>query len=76
MVQVDDIAYITVARGQPRKMIVGDPIQIRIKDDNLFIKTEPKWTYDDDEIKGRIKIRKRMASDTKLPSCALAVTVH
>jgi hypothetical protein len=41
-------------------MIVGDPLQIRIKDDNLFIKTEKKWIYDGDEIKARIRVRQRM----------------
>ena len=76
VVQVDDIAYVTVGRDQPGKMIVGDPIQIRIKNDDLYIKTKPKWAYDRDETKGRIKIRKRMVGDTKLPSCALAVSVH
>lgn len=76
VVQVDDIAYRAVAHARPRKMIIGDPIQIRIKNDDLFIKTVPQWSYDDYEIKAPIRIRQRMASGTKLPSCALAVTVH
>ena len=77
VVQVDDIAYIAVAHGHvPSKMTVGDPIEIRIKDDNLFVKAERKRYYNEDEIEGRIRVRKRMAGETKLPSCALAVTLH
>jgi len=76
VVQVDEIAYLAIAHDRPSKMIVGDPIQIRIKDDNLFIKTVRQWKYDGDEVKGKIKIRKRVTTDGKLPSCALAVTIH
>lgn len=79
VVQTNDIAYIAVARGHvPNVMIVGDPIQIRIENDHLFVRTKvtTKWAYDNNEIEGRIRVRQRMTVDTKLPSCALAVTLH
>ena len=79
VVQLGDMAYIAVAHGRvPEKMIVGDPIQIRIKKDDLFVQTatEKRWYYDDMEIKGRIRVRQRMNGDAKLPSCALAVALH
>jgi hypothetical protein len=77
VVQLGDIAYVAVAYGRvPNKMIVGDPIQIRIKDDKLFVRTEDKWSYAGNQIKGQIRVRQRMTGDAKPPSCALAVTIH
>jgi hypothetical protein len=73
--KVDDLAYIAIARDRvPHNLIVGDPMEIKITGDHVWIKTDKKWP--DDEIKARISIRQRMTADAKLPTCSLPVSVH
>jgi|SRR5580692_8341400 hypothetical protein len=75
VVQVDDLAYVAVTDDDvPRNLIVGDPMQIKISGDHIWVKKSNKWG--DDEIKTRISVRKRMTGDTKLPTCSLPVAVH
>lgn len=74
VVQLDDLAYVSVANEHvPSNLIVGDSIQIRVKKDNLWIKTD-HLSYDD--VKTNIVVRKRMTEGTKLPTCSLSVTLH
>src|ERR1700683_3792584 len=73
--QVNDLAYVAVAHDHlPSNLIVGDPMEVKISGDHVWVKTDKKWP--DDEIKTRINVRERITGDAKLPSCALAVTVH
>lgn len=79
VVQLDDLAYIATATDPPASnLIVGDPVQVKVKGDNIQIMTDKKWpaVAPDGSIKAKVVGRKRMTADTKLPSCALAVTVH
>ena len=74
VVQLDDLAYVSVANEHvPSNLIVGDPIQVRVKKDNLWIKTD-HLSYDD--VKTNIVVRKRMTEGTKLPTCSLSVALH
>jgi hypothetical protein len=73
--QIKDIAYVAVAHNHlPSNLIVGDPMQVKITDDHVWVKTDKKWP--DDEIKTRISTRERMISEAKLPTCSLSVSVH
>ena len=75
VVQVDDLAYVAVAGDNaPSNLIIGDPIQIKIAGDYIWVKTNKKWS--DDEIKTRINVRARITGDTKLPTCSLSVAVR
>jgi hypothetical protein len=75
VVQLDDLAYVAFTDDKPpRNLIVGDPLQIRIKGDHMWIRTDKKPP--DDEIKTTISIRERMTGDAKLPTCSLSVSVH
>ncbi len=79
VVQLDDLAYVVMAKGHaPSGLIVGDPIQVKIKDDNAWVKDEntKKFYYDRDDFRARIVSRKQMAGDTMLPTCALVVKLH
>jgi hypothetical protein len=75
VVRVDDLAYVAVAGDNvPSNLIVGDPMQIKITGDHIWVKTGKKWP--DDEIKTRINVRARITGDAKLPTCSLSVAVH
>lgn len=79
VVQLGDLAYIAHADEAPTSnLIVGDPVSVRIDKDNIRIMTNKKWpaVQPDGSIKARILTRQRMTGNSKLPSCALAVTVH
>jgi|SRR5579871_497934 len=74
VVQLGDLAYVSVANEHvPPNLIVGDPIEVRVKKDNLWIKKN-RSSYDD--VKTNIIVRKRISEDTKLPTCSLSVTLH
>jgi len=76
--QVDDVSYIanyeTWSRGayQPTNLIVGDPIEIRTKGDDLYFKAGKKSK---DESKAHITRRERITPDSKPVTCALPVAV-
>ena len=79
VVQLNDLAYVAVAKGHASSsLIVGDQIQVKIKDDDAIVKDKSKKFYYDssDFIKARIVSRKRMTGDTTLPTCALSVKIH
>jgi hypothetical protein len=82
VVQLGDLGYAAVGKGKvPNVMVVGDPIQVKIKNDTLFVKTktETGWHYDNDYIETHIRIRGRVSGSgdsKKLPSCALAISLH
>lgn len=77
VVTLGDIGYIAVAHDRvPREMIVGDLINVRVKNDHIFVKKARTFYYDDDEVKATVKVRSRMVAGAKPPSCALAVTLH
>jgi hypothetical protein len=79
VIQINDLAYVVVAKGHaPSNLIVGDPILVKVKDDNAWVKDEStkKFYYDRDDFKARIVSRKRMTGDTALPTCALSVKIH
>jgi hypothetical protein len=77
-IQVDDISYITRyetwSHGayQPTDLIVGDPIEIRTKGDDLYFKAGKKSR---DESKAHIIRRERITLDSKPATCALPVAV-
>jgi hypothetical protein len=79
VIQVNDLAYVAVAHDQlPKNMVVGDPIEVKIKDEKIVVKAKRFYRvrYDGD-VNARIVVRKRMASgDTALPTCALSVKIH
>jgi hypothetical protein len=79
VIQINDLAYVVVAKGHaPSNLIVGDPILVKVKDDNAWVKDEStkKFYYDRDDFKARIVSRKRMTGDTALPTRALSVKIH
>jgi hypothetical protein len=79
VVQINDLAYVLVAKGNaPSNLIVGDPIPVKIKDDNAWVKDEDtkKFYYDRSDFKAKIVSRKRMTGDAALPTCALSVKIH
>jgi hypothetical protein len=87
-IQVEDISYILhyepAMRGnyEPTSLIIGDPIEVKIKGDKMYVKTGKKSTNDlthrqtDDEVKMQILRRERIAPDGKPASCALPVAVE
>jgi hypothetical protein len=79
VIQVNDLAYVAVAHDQlPKSMVVGDPIEVKIKDEKIVVKAKrfKRVNYDGD-VNARIVVRKRMtSSDTTLPTCALSVKIH
>ena|ERR1039458_1699299 len=78
-IQVEDISYTvnyeTVLRGsyQPTNLVVGDPIEIRTKGNDLYFKT---GNSSPDEAKTNITRRERITSDSKPTTCALPVTTE
>jgi hypothetical protein len=90
-IQLQDISYIahyvTWARSsyQPTNLIVGDPIEVKIKDDNLYFKTGMKpapvshgMSRDDvpSEAKAHITRRERITPNSNSITCALPVAVE
>lgn len=79
-IQLQDISYIvhyqTFSRGgyQPTNLIVGDPIEIKIKDDNLYFKTGKKSS--DGDAKAYITRRERVAPNSDSITCALPVAIE
>jgi hypothetical protein len=79
VVQLNDLAYVGVSNDSlPSNLIVGDSVQVRLDHDKLRIMTNEHWpdVEPDGSIKTRIVVRERISKDTKLPSCALAVSIH
>jgi hypothetical protein len=79
VVQLGDLAYVGVSDDSPpSNLIVGDTIQARIDHDKLRIMTNKHWpdVEPDGSMKTRIVVRERIGEHAKLPSCALAVSVH
>jgi hypothetical protein len=81
VIQLDDLAYTAVAEGHTeRNLVVGDPIQVKVSGDYIWLKVEKKYPlgsdYYSDEVKSRITVRKRMTQDSQLPTCALPVAIH
>ena len=81
VVKLDDLAYVAVARSHPPKyLVVGDPIQLKIKGEKVEVKDTSKdaskWYYNSDDFNARIVSRKRMTGDASLPTCALAVKIR
>jgi hypothetical protein len=83
VLQVDDLAYAAIAGGHlPSNLIVGDPVQVKIKGDSIYVKTGKKWMNDithketDDAVKARISVRGRVTVEGKLPTCSLSVVVR
>jgi hypothetical protein len=79
-IQSKDISYIltyeTFFRGgyKPTNLIVGDPIEIRIKGDHLYFETGQKSS--DDEAKAHIIRQERIAAGGKPATCGLPVEVQ
>jgi len=86
-VEVEDISYIVhyeaAMRGnyEPTNLIVGDPVEVKIEGNAMYLKTGKKWTNDishkqhDDQAKMKILRRERVPSDHKPATCALPVAV-
>lgn len=78
-IQVEDISYIvhyeTFSRSgyQPTNLIVGDPIKVKITDEQLYFETGKKSP---DEAKARITRRERIIPDSKPATCALPIAVE
>jgi hypothetical protein len=87
-IQVQDISYIVLYAPlwrndyEPTKLIVGDPVDVRIKEDDLFLRTGNKFTNDlthkqhEEETKMKIVRRERITSDKKPSTCGLPVELH
>ena len=79
-IQAGDISYIVsyepFLRGsfKPTDLIVGDPIDIRIKGDRLYFKTGKESS--DDEAKAHITRQQRITPDSKPATCGLHVAVQ
>lgn len=73
-IQVEDISYLVDyepfygADHPPKELIVGDPIQIRIKGDSLWFIAGKR-----DPDKTRIIRRERISPDVVPPTCAVPV---
>jgi hypothetical protein len=81
VLQVGDLAYLADTSDKPGiNLIVGDPVEFKIKTDNIWLKVERKYPIGSDtytgEVKAKIRLRKRMTEGQKLPSCALAISVE
>jgi hypothetical protein len=76
--QVEDVSYMVeywaFSRGsyQPTNLIVGDPVEIRTKGDDLYFRAGKK---PEDESKAHITRRERVTPDSKPATCALPVAV-
>jgi len=80
VIRVDDMAYLAESSKKPAmSLTVGDPVEFRIKKNNIWLQVQRKYpvgpdTYVD-EIKTKIQIRKHMTEGQRLPSCAVAISV-
>lgn len=74
-VQLDDVSYIAryepFSRGsyEPTDLIVGDPIEVRVKDDNLYFRSGKN------QAKAHITRRQRVLSGQPPATCSLPVAV-
>jgi hypothetical protein len=82
-IQIDDISYLVhyapILTGgyQPESnLIVGDPVEVRIKSDNMYLRLHPKNWQDDDEAKMHIVRRERTGPDKQAATCATPVEVQ
>lgn len=80
VIRVGDMAYLAETSKKPAmSLTVGDPVEFRIKKNNIWLQVQRKYpmgtdTYFD-EIKTKIQIRKHMTEGQQLPSCAVAISV-
>ncbi len=81
VIQVGDLAYLAETSAKPgMNLIVGDPVEIKIKNKNIWLKVQRKYPVGSDsyldEVKTKVMLRKHMTEGQRLPSCALAISVQ
>jgi hypothetical protein len=81
-IQLEDISYLVhyapIFTGgyQAESLIVGDPVEVRIRGDNMYIKLVKKHQDDDDEAKMRIVRRERVGPDKQAATCATPIAIQ
>lgn len=77
-IQVGDLSYLVQYERvdrvdfDPRKLVVGDALSVRVKDDNLWFLTGRPHN---DEAKGKIVRRERIQPSSGPATCSLPVAV-
>lgn len=79
VIQVGDTAYLAETSAKPgMNLTVGDPVEVKIKKNDIWIKVQRKYPVGPDSyldaVKTKIKLHKRMTEGQQLPSCAVAIS--